>query len=327
MGISQPILLNVILSGEVWNRSENMDELEGNKQLSAWQRWRASLNNRYLLTVMNEDTFEEVRSFQLSLMNVYLALSSIIVLVALAVVLLIAYTPIKKYLPGFGQVVEKEELRELYSEMATLERELEAQTAYAESFRKLLLGDYQSVLEAQEQLDSSALADLENLEEVTISAEEMQLRREMELESVGQAARNSRQQPISGSRDVPLEQLFFVAPVRGEIIGGFNANEEHHGVDIIAPKGTAVKAAMDGFVILSDYTYNTGYTIGIQHQNGVISFYKHNSELLKTVGSFVKGGEAIAIIGNTGHQTTGPHLHFELWWRGVPVDPVDYIRF
>ncbi len=304
-----------------------MDELEGNKPTSGWQRWRESLNNRYLLQVMNEETFEEVRSFQLSLMNVYLALSSIVVLVALVVVLVIAYTPIKKYLPGFGDVVAKEDLVELYGEMSALERELEAQTAYAESFRKLLLGEYQSVLEAQEQIDSSALANLDDIEEVTISAEEVQLRREMELESVGQAARSSRQQPISGSRDVPLEQLFFVAPVRGEIIGGFDADDEHHGVDIIAPKGTAIKAAMDGFVILSDYTYNTGYTIGIQHQNGVISFYKHNAELLKTVGSFVKGGEAIAIIGNTGHLTTGPHLHFELWWRGVPVDPVDYIRF
>ena len=304
-----------------------MDELEGNKPSSAWQRWRQSLDNRYRLSVMNEETFEEVRSFQLSLMNVYLALSSVVVLVAIIVVLLIAYTPIKKYLPGFGDVVEREELRELYSEINKLERELEAQTSYADSFRKLILGEYQSVLEAQEQLDSSALADLENMEQVTISAEEMQLRREMELESVGQAARSNRQQPISGSRDVPLEQLFFVAPVRGEIISGFDTEDEHHGVDIIAPKGTAIKAAMDGFVILSDYTYNTGYTIGIQHQNGVISFYKHNSELLKTVGSFVKGGEAIAIIGNTGHQTTGPHLHFELWWRGVPVDPVEYIRF
>ncbi|MGH1433398.1 MAG: M23 family metallopeptidase [Lewinella sp.] len=304
-----------------------MEDLEGKQGSSAWQRWRASLNNRYRMSVMNEDTFEEVRSFQLSLMNVYLALSSIVVLVALIVVVLIAFTPLKKYLPGFGDVVAREELMELSSEITSLERELEAQTAYADNFRNLLLGKYQSVLESQQGIDSAALENLDNIEEVTISAEEMQLRREMELESVGAAARNARQQPISGSRDIPLEQLFFVAPIRGEIIGGFELDENHNGVDIIAAKGTAVKAAMDGFVILSDYTYDTGYTIGIQHQNGVISFYKHNQELLKEVGSFVKGGEAIAIIGNTGHQTTGPHLHFELWWHGIPVDPVDYIRF
>lgn len=304
-----------------------MEELEEKQAMSAWQRWRASLNNRYRLSVMNEDTFEEVRSFQLSLMNVYLALSSIVVLVAVTVAMLIAFTPLKKYLPGFGDVVAREELTQLANEITSLELELEAQTAYADNFRNLLLGKYQSVLEAQESLDSTALEDLENIEEVTISAEEMQLRREMELESVGAAARSARQQPMSGSRDIPLEQLFFVAPIRGEIIGGFEPGEKHNGIDIIAPKGTAIKAAMDGYVILSDYTYDTGYTIGIQHQNGVISFYKHNQELLKEVGSFVKGGEAIAIIGNTGHQTTGPHLHFELWWHGVPVDPVEYIKF
>ncbi|MEO0876532.1 MAG: M23 family metallopeptidase, partial [Bacteroidota bacterium] len=237
--------------------------------MSPWQRWRASLSNRYRLQVMNEETFEEVRSFQLSLMNVYLALSSIVVLVAVVVVLLIAYTPLKKYLPGFGNQVEREELMELYGEVEVLERELEAQTTYADNFRKLLLGEYQSVLEAQEQLDSSALANLENIEEVTISAEEISLRRDAELESVGQAARSNFRQPISGSRDVPLEQLYFVPPIRGEIIGRFDAEIDHLGVDIIAPKGTAVKAAMDGFVIISDYTYNTGYTVGIQHQNGV----------------------------------------------------------
>jgi murein DD-endopeptidase MepM/ murein hydrolase activator NlpD len=168
---------------------------------------------------------------------------------------------------------------------------------------------------------------LENIEEVTLSAEEIQLRREMELEAVGQAARSSSRSPISGSLDIPLEQLFLVSPIRGEITGAFNPDENHNGVDIIAPKGTAVKAAMDGYVVLSDYTYDTGYTIGLQHQNGVITFYKHNAELLKEVGSFVQSGEAIAIIGNTGHQTTGPHLHFELWSRGLPMNPVDFITF
>jgi murein DD-endopeptidase MepM/ murein hydrolase activator NlpD len=250
-----------------------------------------------------------------------------VVLVAITVVLLIAFTPLKKYIPGFGDVVAREEFNQLSNEILVLERELEAQTAYADNFRKLILQDYQSVEESQASIDSTDLGNFENIEEVTVSAEEIQLRREMELEAVGTAARNASRQPISGSQDVPLEQLFFVAPVTGEITGAFDLEESHNGIDIIAAKGTAVKAAMDGYVILSDYTYDTGYTLGIQHQNGVISFYKHNEELLKEVGSYVKGGEAIAIIGNTGHQTTGPHLHFELWWQGVPVDPVDYIKF
>jgi murein DD-endopeptidase MepM/ murein hydrolase activator NlpD len=211
--------------------------------------------------------------------------------------------------------------------MSQLEDDLDAQTQYANSFRNLLLGKYQSAVDAEKAIDTTGMGELENVEEVTLSAEEIQLRREMALEEVGEAARRSSGQPISGSQNTPLEQLFMVAPIRGEITGAFDPEDSHNGVDIIAPKGTAVKAAMDGYVILSDYTYDTGYTIGIQHQNGVITFYKHNSELLKKVGSFVRGGEAIAIIGNTGHQTTGPHLHFELWSRGVPVNPVDYVKF
>lgn len=300
-----------------------MDELTD----KSTQTFRERMRNRYLLTVMNEETFEEVRSFQLSLGNVYLAISSIVVLVAIAVVLIIAYTPVKQYLPGFGDIVEREELSDILNQVAVLERELEAQTAYADNFRSLLLGKHQSIEEAAANLDSTHLHDMENIEEVTLSAEEIQLRREMELEAVGQAARNSNREPVAGSLDIPLEQLFLVAPIRGEITGAFNPDENHNGVDIIAPKGTAIKAAMNGYVVLSDYTYDTGYTIGLQHQNGVITFYKHNAELLKEVGSFVQSGEAIAIIGNTGHQTTGPHLHFELWLKGLPMNPVDYITF
>jgi len=304
-----------------------MEEHTNQNPKSRWQRWRENISSHYRMTIMNEDTFEEVRSFRLSLGNVYLALSTIVVLVAAIVVLLVTYTPLKYYLFGVERNVEREELIAMNRDLIALERDVEAMTHYANTFRDLLLGKYQSVLEAQQQMDSTDLQSMDNVEEVTLSEEEIQFRREMELEAIGQSARSGSRLPTSGSRDIPLEQMFMVAPLNGEIVGAFNTNKTHLGIDIISPKGTPVKSIMEGHVILSDFTYDTGYTIGIQHQNGVVSFYKHNSELLKTVGSFVKGGEAIAIIGNTGHQTTGPHLHFELWWRGIPVNPVDYIRF
>lgn len=305
-----------------------MEELTNQGPKNRWQRWRENISSHYRMTVMNEDTFEEVRSFRLSLGNVYLALSSIVVLVAAIVVLLVTYTPLKYYLFGVERNVEREELIAMNRDLIALERDVEAMTHYANTFRDLLLGEYQSVLEAQQQMDSTDLQSLDNVEEVTLSEEEIQFRREMELEALGQSARTgSNRLPTAGSRDIPLEQMFMVAPISGEIVGAFDTDKPHWGIDIVSPKGTPVKSIMEGHVILSDFTYDTGYTIGIQHQNGVVTFYKHNSELLKSVGSFVKGGEAIAIIGNTGHQTTGPHLHFELWWRGIPVNPRDYIRF
>ena len=134
--------------------------------------------------------------------------------------------------------------------------------------------------------------------------------------------------PVNVSpRDIPLEQMYFTAPVAGSISAGFDSESGHIGVDIIAPKNTPIKSAMDGWVIASDWTLDTGNTIAVQHTNNIVTFFKHNSVLLKKTGEFVKAGEAIAIIGNTGELTDGPHLHFELWHRGAPVNPVDYVSF
>ena len=152
------------------------------------------------------------------------------------------------------------------------------------------------------------------------------MRQEVELQEVGEAAQRSRTTNFS-PRDVPLEQMYFTPPVNGEISAAYMPDRKHFGVDILAPKNTAVKAAMDGYIFFSDWTLETGNTIGIQHANNTITFYKHNSVLLKKAGSFVKAGEAVAIIGNTGTLSDGPHLHFELWNRGKPVNPTDFISF
>lgn len=115
------------------------------------------------------------------------------------------------------------------------------------------------------------------------------------------------------NRNDPLESMFLTTPLSGQVSASFSLAKKHYGTDIIAPKNTPIRAVADGFVVSSDWTLETGNTIAIQHANNVVSFYKHNSSLLKKTGEKVKTGEAIAIIGNTGEQTTGPHLHFELW--------------
>jgi murein DD-endopeptidase MepM/ murein hydrolase activator NlpD len=128
-------------------------------------------------------------------------------------------------------------------------------------------------------------------------------------------------------REVPLSQLFFMPPVSGDITSGYDLPKNHFGIDVAAPKNTAIKAAADGVVVSAGYTVETGYSIAIQHPNNVITMYKHNSVLLKPAGAAVKAGEAIALIGNSGENTSGPHLHFELWYKGRPMDPTDYINF
>lgn len=289
-----------------------------------WDRTRKRLQNTYRFIIMNNDTFEEVGSYRLTLMNVYVAASTIVVLVAILVVLAIAFTPIRRYVPGYGQGGDgRREVERLYREVDGLREQLNAQREYSESIKRVLIGDYETAEEVEsQQLEIGA----DTLAEVERSPEEEQLRQELELQEVGQAARQGKNASFSPG-DVPLEQMFFSPPVTGEISAIFMPDKKHYGVDVLAPKNTAIKAAMDGFIFFADWTLETGNTIGIQHANNTITFYKHNSSLLKKSGSYVKAGEAVAIIGNTGTLTDGPHLHFELWHKGKPVDPTEYIKF
>jgi murein DD-endopeptidase MepM/ murein hydrolase activator NlpD len=298
---------------------------EDQQRVGFWASFRESLQNNYRLVVMNSDTFEEVRSLQLTLLNVYVAITSLLVVIALTVALAIAYTPLRKYIPGYGDVVTQEEFVALQREMSELEEQLAVYAEYNENVRNILVGDVRTAEDLPSEPDSSATSNA-NEAEVNLSEEEIALRREMELERVGRQARAGRTLQ-AGSDLVPLEQMYFIAPLTGEISAGFDTERNHLGIDILAPKNTAVKAAMDGYVFFSDWTRETGNTIGIQHDNNVITFYKHNAELLKPTGSRVSAGEAIAIIGNTGHLTTGPHLHFELWHRGEAVNPTQYVAF
>ncbi len=290
-----------------------------------WKQTKQNLQHTYRFIIMNNETFEEVGSYRLTLLNVYVAASTILVLVAFLVVLAIAFTPLRQYVPGYGEGGSaRSQVEALYDEVNSLKEQLAAQRAYSENIRRVLVGDVETAEAVEENAEPVVQPD--SIQEVGHSAEEEQLREELELQEVGDAARRGRSNNFSPS-DVPLEQLFFSPPVNGEISAAFMPDKKHFGVDILAPKNTAIKAAMDGFIFFSDWTLETGNTIGIQHNNNVITFYKHNSVLLKKTGSFVKAGEAVAIIGNTGTLSDGPHLHFELWQRGKPVDPVEYIKF
>jgi len=138
---------------------------------------------------------------------------------------------------------------------------------------------------------------------------------------------NSEPDKQDESTPTTLKEMQFTSPVIGETSAAFNRNSQHYGIDIIAPKGTPIKSISNGVVIFSDWTMKTGNTIVIKHTNDLLSVYKHNEKLLRHSGDIVKSGEAIAIIGNTGELTSGPHLHFELWYRQKPLNPKKFIRF
>ncbi|MFQ5448643.1 MAG: M23 family metallopeptidase, partial [Saprospiraceae bacterium] len=202
-----------------------------------------------------------------------------------------------------------------------------AQERYNEGFRRMLVGEVQ--YEPEERPQTKRAAD--NIgPEIGRSPEEEQLRQEVEMDNIRNVAGTEQQSgtPVNISpSDIPLEQMYFSPPIGGVISAPFDKEKSHLGVDVIAPKNTPVKTVMDGWVIFSDWTLETGNTIAIQHTNNLVTFYKHNSALLKKTGNYVKAGEAIAIIGNTGELTDGPHLHFELWHSGKPVNPTDFVDF
>lgn len=295
-------------------------EDENKKQRSRWERWK----DPYRLVILNDETFQEVRSLKLSLLNVYVMLSTLVVIVATLVIMAIAFTPVRRLIPGYGQDYSSE-IRQLSQMVDSLQQMADAQKIYNEA----RLRRFASEVEYEPESPPENLSgNTQNPPPVERSEAEEQLRNEVEMENLrGQTGQGSTGPVNVSPRDVPLEQMYFTTPVSGSISAGFDADKGHIGVDIIAPKNTPIKAAMDGWVITSDWTLDTGNTIAVQHTNNIVTFYKHNSVLLKKTGEFVKAGEAIAIIGNTGELTDGPHLHFELWHRGAPVNPIDFVNF
>ncbi len=287
--------------------------------------WRARLKHTYRLVIMRHDTLEEVSSYKLSLLNIYVLISSVFVVLAILMWLLIAFTPLRRYVPGYGTGGSQKELKALAREVDQLEQAYEAQSQYTENLRRMLAGEVETESDFSERPDESVV---DSLQPLNAPEEDELLRREAELQAVGVLVREGSSATTRlNYSETPLEQLYFTPPVKGEISAGFMPEKDHYGVDVLAPRNTAIKAVMEGYVFLSDWTLETGNTIGIQHPNNIITFYKHNSALLKKAGSFVQAGEAVAIIGNTGTLTDGPHLHFELWHKGKPVDPASLIQF
>ena len=202
----------------------------------------------------------------------------------------------------------------------SLERELAMKDLYLQNINMIIAGqtpnqetnepdpskDYQDIEFSTSKQDSLLRAMVE--EEERYNIQNLQLGAEPRLES-------------------NIRNLFFFAPIKGDVTAGFDSQDQHYAVDVVAKENEPIKATLDGTVILSTWTYDAGHVIGIQHTSNLTSFYKHCSVLLKKSGDTVKAGEVIAVVGNSGELTTGPHLHFELWFNGQPVNPQDYIVF
>ena len=279
----------------------------------------AKLRNQYRLVVLDDQTFEERASFKLSRFNVYALVSSVFVVEVALIFGLIILTPLKEYIPGYGDITLRTDIVRLEIMTDSLNNLVRQQESWAQNIRNVLQGNVDT--SARSVNKNPVSYDTINLDRVP--EEDLKLREEMESEQ--KYALNFSDKMKQG--DVALSQLNFFPPLKGYITSGFSPAEDHYGIDIVAPTEEPVKNVLDGHVVLATWTLETGYVIAIQHEYNLVSFYKHNSVLLKKTGNFVKAGDAIAVEGSSGELTTGPHLHFELWHNGSPVNPEDYILF
>ncbi|HMG15500.1 MAG TPA: M23 family metallopeptidase [Saprospiraceae bacterium] len=285
--------------------------------------WKERLKETFRLVIMHNDTFKEVGSYKLNLLSLYILLSSIFVTLTFLVFCIVMYTPIKRYIPGYGDYNQQVKISTLQSRIKKLEKESNAQNEYAQNIKKILTGDVEPSRSSE---SKEAKADISKPETVERIPEDEKLRKTLSS-AIKKNGNNQAPARNFAQLDIPIENNYFISPVKGQVSSEFNPSTKHFGIDLIAPKNTPVQAVKEGYVIMADWTLETGYTIAIQHNNNLVTFYKHNSGLLKQVGNYVKTGEPIAIIGNTGTQSSGPHLHLELWHNGKPIDPNTLINF
>ena len=280
------------------------------------KKFRKKLLHKYRLVILNEDTFEERVSFKLTRLNVFILLGFSAILIIALTTYLIAYTPLREYIPGYSSAKLKKEATQLMFETDSLKRTLDINKKYYASIHKVLTGDVESV---DFNRDSIELLKPQDIEDVDLepSKEDSLLREKV--------AREDRYNLFKPATSGVTYALF--PPVKGNITAKYDVDKKHYAVDVVVPKDTPVKAAADGTVIFAEWTAETGYVMVLEHANNLISVYKHNSSLTKQQGDLVKAGEVIATAGSTGEYSTGPHLHFELWSGGYPVNPLNYINF
>jgi len=290
--------------------------------LSVKQKINDWIETKFLIVIRKEEDFSVITSFTITKIRVGL-LFTLLFLTCFVLSLFLSKTLLARWFDPM--YVETENMVRIYTLSETIDSlivEVEAKDQYVRNIQMVLSGETEPVAEEVRPEENQG--------------EQQPDRSGIDLYKSSEATRDI----IREFESLPLEEggfgrldnstftdNYFFPPVKGVVTNGFSPSENHFGIDVVAGEDEPVKAIADGTVILATWTLETGYVVGIQHSNELISIYKHNSVILKTVGDPIRGGEIVSIIGNTGEQTTGQHLHLELWYRGNPLDPREFITF
>ena len=277
------------------------------------EKYWSKLFHKYRFVIMTDSSFEEKLSIKLSRLNLIAFVGALVFFCFLSTMLLIAYTPLSEYVPGKSSVEVQKRLIELNIKSDSLGAILLNRSIYLENINKIIKGE--------------ELATPENTEEITNTQNPISFEKSIEDSLFRVKVEAEDKSSIYKKNNTNNNNLMFFTPLTGLISDEYNNKTKHFGIDLVAKEKSRISSVLDGTVVISHWAYETGYVIGVQHKNDYLSFYKHNSVLLKSVGDYVNAGDHIAIIGNSGELSSGPHLHFELWHKGVPVNPENYISF
>ncbi len=275
--------------------------------------------DKYRFIVVNEDTFEEKMSIHLSRLNVFVSLGLISIIFIIITIFLIAFTPLREYIPGYNSTALKQKATELFYDVDSLRESLDANDKYLLSIKKALTGEIPEISISKDSLlniyNNDYNKDTMRLEP---SENDLAFRKEVEIKD--------RYSVFEG--DGKNTGIVFFPPVRGKIIEAYDYEKKIYGVEIeITSKNSPINAVANGTVIFSDFTGYSGYTLIIEHPQGFVSIYKNNSYLHKKVGQIVKSGEVVASLEKNPNKSKPTILYFELWNNGYPVNPIKYIDF
>lgn len=274
------------------------------------------LTRSYKVVVSSEDTFEERLSFSTNKFNVFLVLSLYSIILIAFTISVVFFTQIREMVPGYSSSDLLTQAIYLTKKTDSLENELELNNTFYKSIENVLSGKTEQII-YKDTLAVSKEKDNIDFQAVLANAEDSILRKYVEEEDKFNLTKN----------ELVIENKMFVSPVKGQITQKFDPLNNHFALDILVDTGTPVKSILEGKVIFSEWSVDTGHVLIIDHGDNIISVYKHNSKVLKTQNNFVKAGEVIAYSGNQGTLSTGPHLHFELWKNGTPINPEPLFNF
>jgi murein DD-endopeptidase MepM/ murein hydrolase activator NlpD len=291
------------------------------ERIKIWKLLMRRIRDQYRLVILNEETLEERISIKLSRLNVFVIIGLMSIILVFITTYIIAFTPLKEYIPGYTDVTLQRRIYELQLRSDSVAFAMRSQEKYLENLRNVLGG----TLPNERKMAPTDTAQTRNYQNIrdNRSPEDSLLRVEYDNANKYNLFKSNK----SAGKGSLMLNLTFFPPIKGTVTSEFDPLRKHFGIDIVAGRDEVIKSVQDGTVIFAGWTVETGNVIAVQHPGNVISIYKHNSVLLKKEGNIVSAGETVAIIGETGELSTGPHLHFELWINGIPVNPKDYIVF